>query len=177
MIFKKKCSKIEHVLLTHGDEDVDQEDDGDELVERPDHYAHEVGELDRQAVDVDVVLLGAVVDVLQYGGVARLTGLKDPPEHGSPNTLLGDQVLLGQLVHVVMQIERFEHEVGRGGESYEDEEVYRRDVKGVLEDLDDANHDRSEGSVEDEPSEGFQEIHGGPVGKYCRADIDWMVTG
>ena len=95
----------------HGDEDVDQKDDGYGLIDSPDRHSHQVGELAGDAVDVVLVIfVGVLFGAVGVVGpqdccILRLTGVEDSPEHCSKEALEGDKVILVELVLLFVKIE------------------------------------------------------------------------
>ena len=79
-------------------------------------------------------------------------------------------------VYIFVYRERLEQEIRGDGEGDEDNYEDEEDMEGIFENFDDANHNRAEGSVEEEPVERGEKRHAGPDGENCCSDVDHMVT-
>ena len=105
-----------------------------------------------------------------------MSGVVDSPEHGKQETVERDNVILTEFVAPIMDREGFEHGVGGEGESSRDHEVDEEHMAEVLQNVDDADHDRAQEFTEKKPSEGFEKGHAGSNSKYRGADIDDIVA-
>ena len=100
----------------------------------------------------------------------------DSPEHGKQETVERDNVILTEFVAPIMDREGFEHGVGGEGESSRDHEVDEENMAEVLQNVDDADHDRAQEFTEKKPSEGFEKGETGTDGKYRGANIDGSIS-
>ena len=105
-----------------------------------------------------------------------MSGVVDSPEHGKQETVERDNVILTEFVAPIMDREGFEHGVGGEGESSRDHEVDEEHMAEVLQNVDDADHDRAQEFTEKKPSEGFEKGQGGSNSKYRGADIDDIIA-
>ena len=105
-----------------------------------------------------------------------MSGVVDSPEHGKQETVERDNVILTECVVPIMDREGFEHGVGGEGESSRDHEVDEEHMAEVLQNFDDADHDRAQEFTEKKPSEGFEKGEGCPDGKYGAANIDDIIA-
>ena len=99
------------------------------------------------------------------------------PEHGEEETVERDDIILAESVGVVPLMDRewFEHGVGGKGKGGSDHQVDEEHMGSVLQNVDDADHNRSQRFTEKKPSEGFEKGETRSDGKYRGANIDDII--
>ena len=143
-----------------------------------------MGELARQTVDVELIILVGVpfLDasmriVEKNGSVVRLSRIENSPEHHTEEAFQGDQVILVEIILFAVDRKWLEHVIRGNGEGSEDDDEDDENVRSVLHHFDTADNHRAQGFVEEKPAERSQEGHAGSQAKDCRADIDRIVAG